>query len=486
MPSVDKLNFAIRKMGLDVNLDEVKRAYEFAAAAHKGQKRMSGDDFIVHPLETAVNLCEMKVDQASIIAGLLHDVVEDTDIPLSELEKQFGHEVAFLVDSLSKLKKVRYYGSPNYIENLRKMFVAMAHDIRVILIKFADRLHNMQTLDYMPREEQQRIARETLEIYAPIANRLRLGRIKGRLQDWSFRYLYPEEFRFLNNLSMRTYYLRDTNLAQTKANIEKLLTGEKIHVVSLHDRVKFLYSTYKKMLEHDMDITQIYDLIALRIVVPSISDCYSALGIIHRKYKPLKGRIKDYIAQPKPNGYQSLHTTVFGENGDIVEIQLRTPEMHEEAEYGIAAHWHFKERGIREYWDKRLSWVKELAHLIKNMENTQQFESMKIDLFQNRIFVFTPRGDVIDLPENSTPVDFAYHIHTDVGNHCIKCKVNEKPAGLDIRLQNGDVVEIFTDKKRAAPNIDWLKFVQTSLAKSRIKEHHKKKMSDWEENLAKK
>ncbi len=483
MPGPEKLIQHIKSLGLNVDLKEVSRAYEFAAKAHAGQKRMSGEDFIIHPLETAVNLAEMKVDQASILAGLLHDVVEDTPTSVKEIEKHFGHEVAFLVDSVSKLKKVRYYGSPNYLENLRKMFVAMAKDIRVILIKFADRLHNLQTLEYLPKDEQQRIAKETLEIYAPIANRLRLGRIRGRLEDWAFRYANPEDFRWLNNLSMKLYSQREGNLKKTETEIAKILEKEKIRVVSIHDRTKFLYSLFKKMEAKQVAVDKIYDLVALRIIVSSVPDCYAALGIIHQKYKPLKGRIKDYIAQPKPNGYQSLHTTVFGENGDILEVQIRTPQIHEEAEYGIAAHWHYKDVGIKEYWDKRLSWVKELAHLMKRLEDSKDLESLKIDFFQRRIFVFTPNGDVIDLPDNATPVDFAYHIHTEIGNKTTRAKVNDHLVSLDTKLQNGDVVEVITNKKQAGPNANWLKFVRTSMARSRIKEYHKEKMTKWEKGI---
>lgn len=482
MADLNKLLATIDKMGLPVNKDRIRAAYEFAKEAHQGQKRLSGQDYIMHPVLTAINLVEMKMDEDSIIAGLLHDVVEDTEKNLKDIEKKFGKEVAFLVDGVSKLKKVRYYGSPNYIENLRKMFVAMAKDIRVILIKLCDRLHNLQTLDFQPPEEQIRIAKETIEIYSPIANRLRLGQLKGKLEDWSFRYLAPDDFRWLNNLSMKMYFQREANLLQTKLEIQKFLEQEKIQVISIHDRSKFLYSLYNKMKAHDMDITKIYDIIALRIIVPAVSDCYAALGIIHRKYKPLKGRIKDYIAQPKPNGYQSLHTTVFAANGDIVEIQIRTKEMHENAEYGIAAHWQFKEKD-KITSEQRLLWVKELAQLIKKLEDTKDFESLKIDFFKKRIFVFTPRGDVIDLPENATPIDFAYHIHTELGNHCVRGKVNEKMVPLDTTLQNGDVVEIISDKKQLGPNIKWLQFVQTSMARSRIKEFHKEKLSKWEKSL---
>ncbi|HEX9664235.1 MAG TPA: TGS domain-containing protein, partial [Patescibacteria group bacterium] len=353
-----------------------------------------------------------------------------------------------------------------------------------ILVKFADQLHNLQTLEYLPKEKQDRFVKETLEIYAPIANRLRLGKIKGRLEDWAFKYANPQEFRWLNNLSMKLYAQREQALQHIKEDVRKMLEDENIEVISIHDRAKYLYSLYKKMLKYDLDITRIHDLVALRIIVPTIADCYSVLGLIHRKYRPLKGRIKDYIAQPKPNGYQSLHTTVFAEDGEVVEFQIRTEDMHLEAEYGLAAHWHFKEKGSFKV-RKKLAWVNELGKMARQMEDERSLETLKIDIFQNRIFVFTPEGDVIELPEDATPVDFAYQIHTDIGNKCSRTKINDNPAGLDTKLKNGDVVEIIIDKKRKGPSLDWIKFVKTGNARSKIKHFNKKKLTEWEKTLSK-
>lgn len=480
--SLNYLKQIIKNNNLPVSITEIDKAYEFAAAAHKDQVRLSGNPYITHPVSVATILAEMKADQSTILAGLLHDTVEDTDTDLKEIEEKFGKEVRTLVDGVTKLRRVHYRGTENYIENFRRMFLAMAKDLRVILVKFADQVHNLQSLEFLPKEKRQRFVRETLEIYAPIANRLRLGRIKGELEDWAFKYADPEEFRWLNNLTMKLYASREQTLEKIKEEIKKSLEQENIKVYSIHDRTKHLYSLYNKMKKNNLDINQVYDLVALRIIVPEISDCYAVLGIIHRKYRPLKGRIKDYIAQPKPNGYQSLHTTVFAEDGQIVEFQIRTPKMHEEAEFGLAAHWHYKEKGSFQI-EKKLAWVKELAKLAREMHNENELETLKIDIFLNRIFVFTPKGDVIELPEESTPVDFAYSIHTDVGNKCSKAKINDKISSLDTKLRNGDVIEIIMDKNRKGPNVDWLKFVKTNAARGRIKQYTKKKMTEWEKNI---
>jgi len=468
----------VKEKKLKVDLELLELAYDFAKEAHKGQRRLSGKDYIEHPLQTADELAKIGMDQASIIAGLLHDVPEDTDHALSDIKKNFGSEVAMLVEGITKLGKVKYRGIERYVENLRKMFVAMASDIRTIIIKFADRLHNLRTLHALPKRKQERIAKETLEIYAPIAHRLGIGVFRTALEDISFKYAMPKEYAWVKDLMKNRNKPLNKVLHQVEKKIHQDLKKHNIKVIDLHGRAKGLYSLYRKLLIHEKDINQIYDLVALRLIVPSIPDCYASLGIIHSRYKPLKGRIKDYIAQPKPNHYRSLHTTVFAESGEIIEIQVRDPKMHEEAEYGIAAHWHYNEAGSNPDWkEEHLDWIKELACWHKHKEdNTDYLRSLKIEVFQNRIFVFTPNGDVINLPEGSTPVDFAYRIHTEVGNKAIGAKINNQIVPLDSVLKSGDMVEIMVDKNRKAPNYDWLKFVKTRSARAKIRQFAKQRL----------
>ncbi len=453
--------------------DMIRLAYDFAETAHQGQKRESGDPYITHPLTTAKKLAELQLDLPTIVAGLLHDVPEETNISISEIEKNFGTEVADLVNGVTKLGKIKYRGIERYAENLRKMFVAMSDDIRVIFIKFADRIHNLKTLSVLPPVKQKRIATESLEIYAPIADRLGMGKIKGELEDLAFPYVYPDAYDWLLKTIPKEYQAREKYLAKARKTIERALKKNNIPIetVSIHGRTKHLYSLYKKLLRPhiDKDISQIYDLVALRIIVPTIGDCYSALGIVHGLYKPMPGRIKDYIAQPKPNGYQSLHTTVFTENGQAIEFQIRTTKMHEEAEFGIAAHWHYKEHDGN-FNKKNLKWIKELADWQKEIKDSEQFiNTVKLDIFQSRIFVFTPKGDVIDLPEQSTPIDFAYHVHSLVGDKCTGARVNNQMVSLGSQLKSGDIVEIITDKNRKGPNADWLEMAKTSMARSKIR-----------------
>ncbi len=475
MPLANKLLETIKKNNPEADLDMVKLAYDFAERAHSGQKRLSGEDYIEHSLATAQTLAEMRLNPVIIIAGLLHDVPEDTDYTLDDIKENFGDEVASLVEGITKLGKIKYRGIERYIENLRKMFIAMAKDLRVILIKFADRLHNLKTLGSLPPSKQLRIARESLEIYAPIANRLGIGELKGKIEDYAFKYIYPKEYKWADNLLKNKFPKKEKYIKKVQKTVSKEIEKEKIKVLSTHGRTKHLYSLYKKLLKQDGDINKIYDLIALRIIVPTISDCYAVLGIIHKKWRPLKGRIKDYIAQPKPNGYQSLHTTVFCDEGEIVEFQIRTARMHEEAEHGIAAHWHYDEkRGVN--IERDLKWVKELTKWQKEIQENQKYlENLKIDVFQNRIFALTPKGEVIDLPEGSTPVDFAYHVHTDIGNKCSGARINDHIASLDTKINSGDVVEIIIDKNRKAPSADWLRFVKTNLAKQKIRNEIKHK-----------
>lgn len=476
MQPVNKLFNTIRTYNTDADLDMIKLAYDFAERAHSGQKRRSGENYIEHSLATAQTLAEMKLNPTIIIAALLHDVPEDTDYTLDDIRENFGEEVASLVEGITKLGKIKYRGLERYIENLRKMFIAMAKDLRVILIKFADRLHNLKTLESLPPSKQLRIARESLEIYAPIANRLGIGELKGNLEDYAFKYVYPKEYEWTTRLLKNKFPKKEKYIRKIKKIVRKEIEKESIKSVSVHGRTKRLYSLYKKLLKYEGDINKIYDLIALRIIVPTISDCYAVLGIIHNKWKPLKGRIKDYIAQPKPNGYQSLHTTVFCDEGEIVEFQIRTPKMHEEAEYGIAAHWHYTEEKASEKVKRDLKWVKELTKWQKEIQENQKYlENLKIDVFQNRIFALTPKGEVIDLPEGSTPIDFAYHVHTDIGNKCAGVRINDKIASIDTKINSGDVVEIITDKNRKYPSADWLKFVKTNMAKQKIRWEIKQK-----------
>ncbi len=472
--ALQKLLNTIKKYHPKADLDMVKLAFEFAEKAHAGQKRVSGEDYIIHPLATAQTLAEMKLGIPIIIAALLHDVPEDTKVTFEEVRKNFGDDVASMVRGVTKLGNIKYRGLERYIENLRKMFIAMAQDLRVVLIKFADRLHNLQTLGALSTKKQYRIALETLEIYAPIANRLGMGELRGELEDIAFRFVFPKEYWWVDNLVKEKFATGEKYLERVKKVLGHELDKAGIDYIAISGRKKHLYSLYKKLLEHDRDIAKVHDLVALRVILKDVADCYAALGVAHQKWKPLKGRIKDYIAQPKPNGYRSLHTTIFCEDGEIVEFQMRTQEMHDEAEYGIAAHWQYDEAGKRVLTEpKQVPWMKELAKIQKEIEGKKEYleslESLKIDVFQNRIFVFTPKGDVIDLPEGATAVDFAYAIHSDIGDKCVGAMINDEMATLRDELKSGDVVFIITDKNRKTPNADWVKFVRTAGARGKIR-----------------
>jgi len=473
--TIESLIEKIKKYDKKADVKNIQYAYDYAKEAHGDQKRKSGEPYIIHPLTTAHILADMKTDYILIIAALLHDVPEDTKKTLKDLEEEFGTEIMELVKGITKLGKLKYRGVARYLENLRKMFVAMAEDIRVIIIKFADRIHNLNTLDSLPPQKRYRIALESLEIYAPLADRLGMDEIKSTLEDLSFKYVYPKEYEKvfkirLDKLEGKEKYFKHIT-EKTKAELEKT----KIKVLSIKGRNKRLYSLYKKLQRKDNDINKIYDIVAIRIIVKDLADCYSTLGIIHNTWKPIKGRIKDYISQPKPNGYQSLHTTVFGDNAEQpIEFQIRTEDMHEHAEYGIAAHWHYDKFGSR-MPKKELDWARELADIQKDILNKlSDLEEIKIDFLQTRIFVFTPKGDVIDLPDGATPIDFAYNIHTEVGNKCTGALINEKIMPLDTELKNGDIVDILTDKNRKGPNEEWLKFAKTHSTKNHIKDTLKK------------
>ncbi len=457
------------------NTDLLELAYEFAQKAHGQQKRKTGEPYIQHSAHTAFILAGIKADLNTVIAGLLHDIPEDTEYTLEEIAKNFGKEIANLVEGVTKLSKIKYRGIERYRESLRKMFLAMACDLRVILIKFADRLHNLRTLDALPHEKRLRIARETLEIYAPIAGLLGIWRLKWQMEDICFKYLYPEEYKkFEYKYEVEKKVERNQYIQKVKNTLGQKLKFANIEY-KIEGRFKHLYSIYQKMQNKDRKFDEIHDVFALRIIVPTIADCYKTLGVIHSLWKPKTTRFKDFIAVPKPNGYRSLHTTVFGLEGKATEFQIRTTEMDEEAHYGIAAHWYYKQKvSSVEQSLRQPRWIKEILNIQRQAENTHDFiRQIKFDVFHDRIFVFSPKGDVFDLPENATPVDFAYAIHTDIGNHTTGALINDKMAILDQKLKNGDLVEIIIDKKRKGPNRDWLKFIKTNKARNKIKQYSK-------------
>ncbi len=450
----------------------VERAYQFAEQAHHGQKRYSGAPYFVHVSAVGHTLAAMGIDASTTAAGLLHDTVEDAQVSEADIEAQFGKDIRFLVDGVTKLGKLKYRGVERHVESLRKLFVSTAKDLRVIIIKLADRLHNVSTLKYVPKEKQARIALETLEIYAPIANRLSIGRIKGQLEDYAFPFAYPKEYEQVHNLLRERSKDNERRLEKIYRDIQIALVKSGISDVSGEYRIKRMYSLYKKLRDYGMDMSKIYDLSAIRVVVPTVADCYHALGIVHSQWQPLPGRIKDYIAFPKPNGYQSLHTTVFTGDGGIIEVQFRTPEMDRDAAFGIAAHFAYKE-GLPDSRAKRiagtLNWVKQISQLPPAHGETGEYlENLKVDFFSDRIFLFTPMGDVVDLPQDSSPIDFAYAIHSDIGDHVSGAMVNGKFVALDTPLKNGDIVEIIT-KKNAKPSPKWVEYARTTLAKKNIR-----------------
>lgn len=468
--SVEELCERIRSYYPNADVDKVVKAYRFSEAAHSGQIRRSGEPYIFHPLGVAVILADLKLDLDTIITALLHDTVEDTSVTLEQIEKEFGATVAGLVDGVTKISKMNFRNThEKQGENIRKMIMAMGKDVRVILVKLADRLHNMRTLSHMPPHKQQRIAFETLDIYAPLASRLGISSIKIELEDLSFRYGNPEAYYSLVQKVAKKKKEREKYIEEVKKILQKELSGTRFKF-EVQGRPKHLYSIFRKMQLRNIEYEQVYDILAFRILVNSVSECYEVLGLVHSLWKPIPGRFKDFIAMPKTNNYQSLHTTVIGPMGERIEVQIRTQEMHLVAEQGIAAHWKYKEGGkIDEEATKRFTWVRELVQRHQQTQNADEFlESIKTDLFESEIYVFTPKGEVKEFPEGATPLDFAYSIHTDVGNTCVAARVNGRIVPLKYKLKNGDTVEIITSKSQH-PSKDWLKFCITSRAQSKIR-----------------
>ena len=459
----------------DDECDQVLKAFELADKAHEGQFRASGEPYIMHPLAVADILAHLQIDHITLMAALMHDVVEDTSYSKEDLEEMFGSEVAFLVDGVTKLNQFQYETKEDrQMENYRKMILAMAKDVRVVVIKLGDRLHNMRTLKHMRSDKQKRIAKETLEIFAPLAHRLGIFNVKWELEDLSFRYLEPEKYYDLVDQMKQKRQVREDIVNDTMSQLTKAL-GEAHIKADIKGRPKHFYSIYKKMKKDNRDLSQIYDLLAVRVIVDSIPDCYAVLGIAHSLWKPLPYRFKDYISMPKSNMYQSLHTTVIGTMGQPVEIQIRTWEMHRVSEYGVAAHWRYKEgnkNGDKEF-DQKVAWLRQVLEWQDTSNPTELVNALKLDVFSGEVFVFTPKGDVVKLPIGSVPLDFAYRVHTDVGHRCVGAKVNGKIVPLDYTLQNGDIVDIITSKT-SKPSLDWLNIVGSSESKSKIRNWFKR------------
>ncbi|CAI3221173.1 RelA/SpoT family protein [Desulfovibrio legallii] len=456
----------------DADLELIQKAYVFAATAHAGQTRLSGEPYLSHPLAVADTLAEMGFDEPTVVAGLLHDTVEDTKATLEEIEENFGEEVADIVDGVTKISKISFENKEEaQAENIRKMILAMSHDMRVLMVKLADRLHNMRTLDFQKAYKQKRIAQETMDIYAPLANRLGLYIMKRNLEDLSFKYLRPDIYNQIDHWLDKHQVVEKQIIEKVVALIKDLLAANDI-IGQVYGRIKHKYSIYKKMQSQSLTLDEMHDIMAFRVLVKDIRDCYAVLGLVHSQWRPVHGRFKDYISMPKANGYQSLHTTVIGPDGERIEIQIRTEDMHRQAEHGVAAHWLYKEKGRVNSKDlEQFAWLREIFERQSEESDSREFmHSLKMDLFKDEVYVYTPAGDVKELPEGATPLDFAFMIHTNVGQHCAGAKINGRLMPLGTELKNGDVVEIVTDPSRN-PNRDWLKIVKTARARSRIQRY---------------
>lgn len=483
---LDRLIQKIKKYNDNPDIELITKAFKVAERMHKGQFRNSGEEYIVHPFEVCMILASLQMDDETICAGLMHDVLEDTDYPKEEMRKEFGDEITELVDGVTKLKNLQYQSKEEaQIESMRKMVLAMANDIRVIIIKLADRLHNMRTLEYKKREKQISTAYETLEIYVPIAHRLGINAIKWELEDLCLRYIDPISYYSVAQQI-------DQKRSEREATIQKIIKQlslelDKIKIkYNITGRPKGIYSIYNKMKKQDTTIDNIFDLIAVRVIVKDISQCYAVLGIVHNLWKPIPGRFKDYIAMPKPNFYQSLHTTVISDTGQVFEVQIRTEDMHKNAEYGIASHWQYKEEKKKiSNFDNRLNWIRQLIEWGKDSGAYEFMEDFKGDLFNDEVYAFTPNGDIIDLPKGSTPIDFAYRIHSEVGHKCIGAKVNGKIQPLTYQLKTGDIVNILTSKNSTGPNLDWLDIAVSSAAKNKIKAYFKRKSKEQNDDYGK-
>ena len=476
MASVEEITNLIIRGVNEEEKEFIMRAYKFAERVHEGQKRLSGEPYFIHVFETAKILASLNMDVKTIVGGLLHDVLENTKVIEKEIEDEFGTEILFLVNNVTKLRALKYRGHERYAESLRKFFMVIASDLHVAIIKFADRLHNLRTLEFLPEEKRERIAIESIEVYAPLANRLGMGKLKSEIEDAAFLYAYPKEHMQAEKIIKEKKESYQKYLNEIKKELEKELHKNKIKVVEIDYRLKHKYSLWKKLVKYQMDLEKIYDIVALRVIVESVEECYRVLGIIHSIWNPLPGRIKDYIALPKLNTYRSIHTTIFTGSGETAEIQIRTKEMHIEADYGVAAHFAYKESGSKETMSEKLKfkWLEELKGLnYASDESTNFLEHLKMDFFSDRIFVFTPDGDVIDLPENSIPIDFAYAIHSDIGDHTAGVKINGKMSNTFSKLKNRDIVEIITNKN-AHPSSKWLGYVKTTIAKKQIRSYLEK------------